>query len=70
MSEVRFVGGPADGMFREYPGARPPELVEVYAPRFDTDPAVVVSTRILYATRVSPFADGPLWIAVLLEDEP
>lgn len=72
MAEVRFVGGPADGMFREYPGDEPPQLIEVYAPIHGRgrDDAEVVATKIWYATMVNPMNDDPRWLAVLLQDQP
>jgi hypothetical protein len=66
-AEVAFVGGPADGLVREYPGETPPELIEVLEPGPRGFETLAVPVR--YETRPSPLADGPLWIAVPLEAE-
>lgn len=66
--EVRFVGGPCDGMYRDYPGDEPPQLIQCFAPIFGrgADTQELEPTQIWYQTLVSPFSEGPLWVAVLV----
>ena len=62
-SEASFMGGPADGELRAFPGDEPPLRV-VFSTLKRTGPQSFEDGKFTYARQVSQMDNGPLWVYV------
>ena len=63
ISEATFMGGPADGEVRAFPGDEPPLRV-VFATINRTGPTSWEDGKFTYVRQVSQLDEGSLWVYV------